>query len=76
MGGSYLTDVVDSQGNVVIQGLRSVYGYATNSINGLPQGVFAAQQGFYNGWMDSDGSWVYCQSIFTSTRDETNNYFY
>lgn len=76
VGGSYLTDVVDSQGNVVIQGLRSVYGYAANSINGLPQGVFAAQQGFYNGWMDSDGSWVYCQSIFTLADDEGGTYYY
>ena len=38
--------------------------------------VFVARKGFDYGWMDVEGNWIYCQSIFTSTSDETNNYFY
>ena len=28
--------------------------------------VFVARRGFYYGWMDTDGNWLYCQSIFSS----------
>ena len=45
-------------------------------IRAVPAGVFVARKGFDYGWMDVEGNWIYCQSIFTSTSDETNNYFY
>ena len=59
-------DVLDADGNVVLQGLSSCAGYYTNSLNALPDHVFAAQRGFYVGWMDTSGNWLYCQSIFSS----------
>ena len=61
---------------MVVSGLRSCAGYYANSINGLPEGVFAAIKGFRTGWMDLSGQWIYCESIFASASDEsTDNYF-
>ena len=75
-GGSWLYDVLNSDGDVVVSGLRSCAGYYANSINGLPEGVFAAIKGFRTGWMDLSGQWIYCESIFASASDEsTDNYF-
>ena len=67
-GSSYATgcDVLDETGNVVMQGLGSCYSYYDNSLNQLPEHVFVAKRGFYYGWMDTDGKWLYCQSIFSS----------
>ena len=67
-GSSYATgcDVLDETGNVVMQGLGSCYSYYDNSLNALPDHVFVARRGFYYGWMDTDGNWLYCQSIFSS----------
>ena len=67
-GSSYATgcDVLDETGNVVMQGLGSCYSYYDNSLNALPDHVFVARRGFYFGWMDTDGNWRYCQSIFSS----------
>ena len=56
-------DVLDADGKVVLQGLSSCTGYYSNSLNALPDHVFAAQRGFYVGWMDTSGNWLYCQSI-------------
>ena len=43
----------------------------------LPDHVFAAQRGFYVGWMDTSGNWLYCQSIFSSaTADDEPSYGY
>ena len=70
-------DVLDADGNVVLQGLSSCAGYYTNSLNALPDHVFAAQRGFYVGWMDTSGNWLYCQSIFSSaTADDEPSYGY
>ena len=45
--------------------------------NALPDHVFAAQRGFYVGWMDTSGNWLYCQSIFSSaTADDEPSYGY
>ena len=75
-GSSWLYDVLNSDGDVVVSGLRSCAGYYANSINGLPEGVFAAIKGFRTGWMDLSGQWIYCESIFASASDEsTDNYF-
>lgn len=70
-------DVLDADGNVVLQGLSSCTGYYSNSLNALPDHVFAAQRGFYVGWMDTSGNWLYCQSIFSSaTADDEPSYGY
>ena len=70
-------DVLDADGKVVLQGLASCAGYYTNSLNALPDHVFAAQRGFYVGWMDTSGNWLYCQSIFSSAAaDDEPSYGY
>ena len=70
-------DVLDADGKVVLQGLASCTGYYSNSLNALPDHVFAAQRGFYVGWMDTSGNWLYFQSIFSSaTADDEPSYGY
>ena len=70
-------DVLDADGKVVLQGLADCTGYYSNSLNALPDHVFAAQRGFYAGWMDTNGNWLYCQSIFSSAAaDDEPNYGY
>ena len=61
-----LCDVLDENGHVVLSGLGSCYSYYDNSLNQLPDHVFVARRGFYYGWMDTSGNWLYCQSIFSS----------
>lgn len=75
-GSSWLYDVLDSDGNVVVNGLRTCAGYYANSVNGLPEGVFAAVKGFESGWMDLTGQWLYAESIFASSNDEMDNGFF
>ena len=58
--------VLDENGNIVFYGLGSCYSYYDNSLNQLPEHVFVAKRGFYYGWMDTNGKWLYCQSIFSS----------
>lgn len=79
VGSAYgnICDVLDADGKVVLQGLASCAGYYSNSLNALPDHVFAAQRGFYVGWMDTSGNWLYCQSIFSSaTADDEPSYGY
>lgn len=79
VGSTYgsVCDVLDTDGKVVLQGLSSCTGYYSNSLNALPDHVFAAQRGFYVGWMDTSGNWLYCQSIFSSaTADDEPSYGY
>ena len=79
VGSAYgnVCDVLDADGKVVLQGLSSCTGYYSNSLNALPDHVFAAQRGFYVGWMDTSGNWLYCQSIFSSaTADDEPSYGY
>lgn len=75
-GSSWLYDVLDSDGDVVVSGLRTCAGYYANSVNGLPEGVFAAIKGFESGWMDLTGQWLYAESIFASSNDEMDNGFF
>ena len=74
-GSSYATgcDVLDETGNVVMKSLGSCYSYYDNSLNALPDHVFVARRGFYYGWMDTDGNWLYCRSVFSTVNadDET-----
>lgn len=67
-GSSYATgcDVLDENGNVVMQSLGSCYSYYDSSLNALPKHVFVARRGFYYGWMDTDGNWLYCRSVFST----------
>lgn len=79
VGSAYgsVCDVLDTDGKVVLQGLSSCTGYYSNSLNALPDHVFAAQRGFYVGWMDTSGNWLYCQSIFSSAAaDDVPSYGY
>lgn len=75
-GSSWLYDVLDSDGKAVVRGLGACTGYYSSSANPLPEGVFVARKGFEYGWMDTDGNWIYCQSIFDSTGDDTENMYY
>lgn len=75
-GSSWLYDILDSDGNVVVGGLRSCSTYYADRANGLPEGVFAASKGFSYGWMDFSGRWLYAESIFASTADEMDNYYF
>ena len=63
-----LCDVLDETGNVALGlgDLGSCYSYYGNGLNQLPDHVFVARRGFYYGWMDTDGKWLYCRSIFSS----------
>ena len=65
-----LCDVLDENGNVVLSGFGSCYSYYNNSLNQLPEHVFVARRGFYYGWMDTDGKWLFCQSIFASINSD------
>ena len=75
VGSAYgnVCDVLDADGKVVLQGLSSCTGYYSNSLNALPDHVFVARRGFYYGWMDTDGNWLYCRSVFSTLNadDET-----
>ena len=75
-GSTWLYDVLDSDGNLVLEGLGACNSYYINSSNPLPDGVFVARKGFEYGWMDIHGNWVYCHSIFDSTSDDTDNYYF
>ena len=78
VGSAYgnVCDVLDADGNVVLQAFQ-LHRYYSNSLNALPDHVFAAQRGFYVGWMDTSGNWLYCQSIFSSaTADDVPSYGY
>lgn len=75
-GSTWLYNLLNSDGDVVLSGLGTCNEYYNRSAAPLPAGVFVARRGFEYGWMDVDGNWVYCQSIFTSTADESDNYFY
>lgn len=70
-GGAWLSDVLDSRGNVLLSGLADVSGDSS-----LPGGVFAARRGFERGYMDLAGNWLYSESVFTSLSDEDASYYW
>ena len=71
-GSSYGTvcDVLDENGTIVMDSLGICYSFYSNDLNALPEHVFTAQRGFWYGWMDTDGNWLYCQNIFGSVDSE------
>ena len=71
VGGGWISDVVDSRGQVLLSGLADV-----SRGDGLPDGVIAARRGFERGYMDLDGSWLYSESIFASLADEDSAYYW
>ena len=70
-GGAWLSDVLDSRGDVLLSGLADVSGDSS-----LPGGVFAARRGFERGYMDLAGNWLYSESVFTSLSDEDASYYW
>jgi hypothetical protein len=66
-----LSDVVTATGEILYGGL----GYAYDASN-VPDGCFSARRGFDVGWMNADGEWVYCESIFSSLTDEDDNSYF
>lgn len=75
-GANSLFDVLDEQGNVLVKGLSSCYCYYDTALQSLPKGSFVAQKGFYYGWMNADGEWLYCRSIFSSIEADENADFF
>ena len=71
VGGGWISDVVDSRGQVLLSGLADV-----SRGDGLPDGVIAARRGFERGYMDLDGNWLYSESIFASLADEDSAYYW
>ncbi len=57
-----LMDVLDADGNVLIERLKSV--------DMLSENRFWVEKGFSRGLMDKEGRWLYEQSIFDSETDE------
>jgi len=59
--GQSLTDILDQNCQVVISGL--------SEFNGYTNGVFAVQRGFERGLMDTQGNWIYQESVFQEIDD-------
>lgn len=57
-----LWDVMDADGNVLIERLKGV--------EMLSEDLFWVEKGFSRGMMDGEGNWLYEQSIFDSETDE------
>ena len=69
---AYLYDLIDSSGTVLVHTLSTAYQAGDN----FPEDCFMAAQGFVRGWMNADGEWYYCESVFSSLADEDDlNYF-
>lgn len=65
-----LFDLLDADGKVLVSGLSNCYVSYNRYHNDLPPGVFVAQKGFFYGWMDASGNWLWCRSIFSSPASE------
>lgn len=70
---SEMYDILDSRGNVLLHGLALCYNYNAE----LPEGCFLARRGYYYGWLDQTGQWLYCRSIFSGlTANDPTTYIY
>lgn len=58
----YLMDVLDCDGNLIIERAKSV--------NMLAENRFWVEKGFSQGLMDAEGNWIYEQSLFDSAAEE------
>lgn len=70
VGNTYLMDLLDTEGNVVVEGLNDYYTYVSD-----PAGILFVRKGFSYGIMDMEGNWLWKESIFQTTADE-NGYYY
>ncbi len=64
-GNTYLTDLLDKEGNVVLEGLKNV--------TAAEETLISCEKGFYRGFMDMEGNWLYKESVFSSANDETDD---
>jgi hypothetical protein len=69
VGNRYLYDLLDTDGNVLMEGLNDYYSYTAD-----PDGFMMVRKGFSYGLLDADCSWLWKESIFQSAADETDNY--
>ena len=67
VGNTYLTDILDQDGNVLLEGLKNAF-----TVEG---GLIPCEKGFYRGLMDMEGNWLYKESIFDTAEDETSEYW-
>ena len=67
VGNTYLTDILDQDGNVLLEGLKNAF-----TVEG---GLIPCEKGFYRGLMDMEGNWLYKDSIFDTAEDETSEYW-
>ncbi len=65
IAGKNLCDLLDLDGNVLIERAKS--------IQGLSDDRFWVEKGFSQGLMDDQGNWIYEQSVFASAVDEYSN---
>ncbi len=68
-GNKYLYDLLDIEGNVLLQGLSS-YSYPKDD------GPFYVNKGFSYGFMDIEGNWLWKRSIFSSAVDEAGTVYW
>ena len=59
--GWYRTDILDADGNVLLEGLQDMI-YRGN-------GIFQCRRGFTSGLLKPDGTWLYEESCFSSLND-------
>ncbi len=62
LAGTWLYDIIDLDGNIVLEKLKSV--------TMLSENRFWVEKGFSQGLMDREGNWIYEQSVFDSSVDE------
>ena len=60
--GWYRTDILDAEGNVLLEGLQDVI-YRGN-------GIFQCSRGFTSGLLRLDGTWLYEESSFSTLTDD------
>lgn len=60
--GWYRTDILDAEGNVLLEGLQDVI-YRGN-------GIFQCSRGFTSGLLKLDGTWLYEESSFSTLTDD------
>ena len=65
-GQKYLYDLLDTEGNILIEGLSN-YNYPQGD------GPIYVCKGFSYGFMDTDGNWLWKRSIFDSAVDESDS---
>lgn len=70
VGNNYLIDLLDTDGNIVIEGINAYYTYAPD-----PAGILFVRKGFSYGVMDMEGNWLWKESIFQSASDEVEYYY-